>query len=564
MFRDISIKHRLFILLSFIVSTSLLLTIWQNNQLSRIGHSFNLYKQTAVQGETNILQISRDMNYCSRLTRSIMLGDNYDKNHKKLLQRIDDIKSHFSHLKSSISLLDSQQQNTLSNAIQQSETDTMAFLNDGLRRMNELGATDRSQKIRNSAWTDYRATASPVANKARASFKELIKLEVQLKEDTTARADTAISQTKLYSNIIMLAFVLIVTVFTTLLTYSICKNLNAAVEAMRGVAEGEADLTKRLEVLRKDEIGALAGYFNVFLDKLQEMVSKIKDNVSTINTASADFSDVAGQMSESSEETSIRSSAVAAATGEMNNNINNVAAAVEESSININMVASAAEEMSSTINNISVNAEKTQTISNQAVEKASEVSQKMAGLGEAAIGIGKVLETITEISEQVNLLALNATIEAARAGDAGKGFAVVANEIKDLAKQTSDAASEIRGKVEAIQNSANDNIDGIEATSAIINEINELINFIAGTVSEQSQATQEIAENIAQASQGLQEVNENISQSSSVAGEITRDISVVASSAVSLTKSNSQLKVNADNLNNMADQLDSIVGGFKV
>lgn len=366
--------------------------------------------------------------------------------------------------------------------------------------------------------------------------------------------------------ILILCMVLAIAIIIPLLigVRSVTNPINRTAQMLKDISEGEGDLTKRLEVLKKDEIGALASYFNVFLDKLQEMISQIKDNAHTINTASTDLSDVAVQVLDNSEETSNRSNMVATAAEEMSSNINNVAAAMEESSTNINMVASAAEEMSSTINDIAGNAKKAQTISNQAVDKASEVSVKMEGLGEAAVGIGKVLETITEISEQVNLLALNATIEAARAGEAGKGFAVVANEIKDLAKQTSEAASEIRGKVEAIQNSTNDNIAGIEETSGVVNEINGLIDVITGSVSEQSQATQEIAENIAQASQGIQEVNENVNQSSSVAGEITRDIAVVDSSARNITNNSSQLKINAENLSKMASQLNSIVGGFKV
>ncbi len=345
---------------------------------------------------------------------------------------------------------------------------------------------------------------------------------------------------------------------------SVTNPINRTTEMLKDISEGDGDLTKRLEILREDEIGTMAGYVNVFLDKLQEMIRQIKDNAQTINTASTEVSDVAGQVLGNSEETSSRSNMVATAAEEMSSNINNVAAAMEESSTNINMVASAAEEMSSTISDISTNAEKAQTISNQAVEKAGVVSQQMEGLGEAATGIGKVLETITEISEQVNLLALNATIEAARAGEAGKGFAVVANEIKDLAKQTSEATSEIKGKVDAIQKSTNDNIAGIEETSGVITEINGLIDFIAVSVSEQSQATQEIATNIAQASQGLQEVNENVNQTSSVAGEITQDIAVVDSSANSITQDSNQLKENAENLSKMADQLNGIVGGFKV
>ena len=103
---------------------------------------------------------------------------------------------------------------------------------------------------------------------------------------------------------------------------------------------------------------------------------------------------------------------------------------MEESATNANMVAVASEELNSTINEIAKNAENARTVSLAAVEQARDASSHMTKLGQAADKIGKVTETITEISEQTNLLALNATIEAARAGEAGKGFAVVANDIR--------------------------------------------------------------------------------------------------------------------------------------
>lgn len=561
-----TIKKRLFFLLLFIVATSLLLTLWQNIQLSKVSQSFALYKEAAVQGENSILKISRDMNYCSRLTRSIMLGDTYDKNYNKLLQRIADIKEHFAALHASLALLGAQHPSAvaISNAIRQSQTDTMAFLDDGLRRMDELGKTDRSQEIRNAAWKDYKATASPVANKARESFKKLIELEDALKDTITARAETTLTKTKRYTNISMIMFILAVSALTTVLTLGISKNLNAAVNAMKDVAEGEADLTKRLVISRNDEIGTLSEYFNLFLNRLQEMLNKVKENTTSINATSVDLSSIIGQVAENSKNTSDRSNLLAASADEMSNNINSVAAAMEESSTNIDIVASAAEEMSSSINDNAVNVEKAQNISNSAVEKASAVSANIGSLGEAAVGIGKVLETITEISEQVNLLALNATIEAARAGEAGKGFAVVANEIKDLAKQTSEAASEIGGKVEAIQSSTKDNISGIEDIAGVINEINGLIDSITDSVREQSHSTQEIASNMDQASQVIQEVNENVIQSSTSATEIAKDISVVDNSAKNITSSSAQLKINAENLSKVADQLNTIVATFKV
>ncbi|WP_155323293.1 methyl-accepting chemotaxis protein [Desulfosarcina ovata] len=178
--------------------------------------------------------------------------------------------------------------------------------------------------------------------------------------------------------------------------------------------------------------------------------------------------------------------------------------------------------------------------------------------------MGKVTEAITEISEQTNLLALNATIEAARAGEAGKGFAVVANEIKDLAKQTSDATLDIKQQIEAIQGSTNGTIEAINQIGTVIDTVNEIVATIATAVEEQSISTKEIAENIAQISQGVGEVNENVAQSSSVAGEITQSIGEVNQSAGEMASSSSQVRLSAEDLSQLAEKLNIMVGRFKV
>lgn len=378
--------------------------------------------------------------------------------------------------------------------------------------------------------------------------------------------DTYATLTKLRGGILFLCVALAAAILLPLffITRSVTKSINHTARMLKDISEGDGDLTKRLDIIKKDELGALAGYFNAFLDKLQGVVCKVMQNSQTIDSASAELSTLALQMSDGADETSKRSNMVAAAAEEMSSNFNNVAAAMEESSTNAAMVSSATEEMSATINDISLNSEEARTISSHAVNKASEVSRRMEELGVAALGIGKVLEAITEISEQVKLLALNATIEAARAGEAGKGFAVVANEIKDLAKQTSEATEEIKNKIENIQSSTDGATKGIEEISQVIDNINEVVGSIAMAVDEQSKATQEISVNIAQASQGIQEVNENVNQSSTVAGEITRDIAIVNDSAGNMTENSNQVKVSAENLSEMAAQLNFIVGSFKV
>jgi methyl-accepting chemotaxis protein len=411
-----------------------------------------------------------------------------------------------------------------------------------------------------ASWQENRKLQLELDKISKSAQNGGLEILVQVRQSSEARAKTG-SVINLVALICIIAGLLLTSLF---IVRTIIGPINNVVARVKDISEGDGDLTKRIDILKNDEIGALAGYFNEFLDKLQKMIGQVKDNSHSMDSAATQLSSVAIEMSEGSEETSNRSSTVAMAADEMNSNINTVAAAMEESSTNISMVASAAEEMSSTITDIAANAEQARTISENAVEKANDVSGKMKGLGEAAVGIGKVLETISEISEQVNLLALNATIEAARAGDAGKGFAVVANEIKDLAKGTSEAASEIRIRIETIQNSTDENIEGIAETSDVINNINKLINSIAVAVDEQSHTTQEMASNIAQAAQGIQEVNENVNQSSAVASEITQDIGIVDEAAEGMKKNSRQLKKNSEHLSVMAGELNTIVGEFKV
>jgi len=359
----------------------------------------------------------------------------------------------------------------------------------------------------------------------------------------------------IFAGIVALSFVI---------ALGISSGLKGLIRSFRDVAEGDGDLTKRIAVRSKDELGELGTLFNMFLSNLQEMITQITGNSLAVNDSAVLLTTLSGQMSERAQDTSMVANNVAAGAEEMTTNLNAVAAAMEESSTNTAMVASAAEEMTATINEIATNAERASAITNEAVQQSVRASQRMTELGVAASAIGKVTETINDISDQTNLLALNATIEAARAGEAGKGFAVVANEIKELAKQTAEATRHIKVQIEGMQTTTTVTVEEIKQISLVINQVNELVATIAAAVVEQSTATGEIAANIAQASQGLQEVNENVGQGSVVAGGITADITKVSVAAGEITISSDQVRQRALALQTTAGELKAIVGRFRI
>lgn len=349
-----------------------------------------------------------------------------------------------------------------------------------------------------------------------------------------------------------------------LISKSIINPITMLTNTLKDISSGDGDLTARINLKRKDEIGLMANFFNQFVDKLHKMISNISQDVVTLSSTSSEMLGIADEMSKSSDQTSERTNSVSAASEEMTTNMNSVAASMEQSSSNVNTVASAAEEMNSTVNEIAENTEKAREITANAVLKANESSTIINELSGSAKDIGKVVETITDISEQVNLLSLNATIEAARAGEAGKGFAVVANEIKDLAKQTSDASMDIKAKIDNIQESSAGSLSSIEEISMVISDVNDIVSTIATAVQEQSSATSEITQNISQASLGIEEVNTNVNQSSTVIAEISKDISDVNQSSTEIAEKSDKVKLSAKDLSKIAARLDEMVSQFKI
>lgn len=366
-----------------------------------------------------------------------------------------------------------------------------------------------------------------------------------------------------FSIAICAAGIMLLAVISLIMSNLITKPLTGVIQGLKDIADGQGDLTFRLKVTSKDEIGVLALTFNSFIRNLQAMIGNIATNATTLNASSGDLTAIAQQISSASDATSERSGNVSKAAAKMSTNMNSVADASQKATANMAGVASAAEEMSATVNEIAKNSEMARTITNEAVSKANETSARVDALGNAARDISKVTEVITEISEQTNLLALNATIEAARAGEAGKGFAVVANEIKELARQTATATQEIKSKIEGIQDTTSSTVVEIQDITKVINEVNDIVATIAAAVEEQSVSTQEIAKNVSQAAHGIEDVNQNVGEGSIVAGNIAQDIQEVNQASSEMASSSSHLSNKATELSALAERLNEMVGKFK-
>jgi methyl-accepting chemotaxis protein len=392
--------------------------------------------------------------------------------------------------------------------------------------------------------------------------QELLAFEQQLSREKIALSyenDRYIRTVLVFGLIsaILLAFFI-----STMMSRSILKPIRNTVETIEHVSRG--DLTKRMDIQSKDEIGEMGGKFNGFIERLHAMITQLAENSRQLLSASNILKASAEHMSSAADQTSGKCSTVAGAAEEMSSSMATVAGAAEQASTNAGMIASSSEQMAASIAEIAQNSEKARTITAGAADQAKSSADRVGRLGKAAQEINNVTETITEISEQTNLLALNATIEAARAGEAGKGFAVVANEIKELARQTAQATLEIKGKIDGMQITTNEAIAEIEQIPKVIEGINELVATIATAVEEQSVTTNEIAGNVAQASSGIQEVTHNVTQGSSTAGIIAKDIAEVNQAAGEMADSSSQVTMSAQELSGLAEQLQTMVERFRI
>ena len=382
--------------------------------------------------------------------------------------------------------------------------------------------------------------------------------------ESVARTQEAIHSMLTWSVMCGLVLVVALGAAATVLARRVSKPLSRAADMLKDIAQGEGDLTKRLEITSQDEAGDLAQWFNTFIEKIQRIVAEISHNAGTLAHSSAELSATSTQMASTSDEMSQQSAAVASAADTMASNMNTMAVSTAQMSTNVKTVAAAVEEMTASIGEVARNAEQAASVADNAARLADTSNQKIGQLGTAADEIGKVIEVIQDIAEQTNLLALNATIEAARAGDAGKGFAVVATEVKELAKQTADATEEIRGRIEGIQASTGQAVHSIAEISEVISNVNQVSRTIASAVEEQNITTREIAQTVHETASASEAVANSVAESACTTQEITTRIAGVDRAVKETAQGATQTQAAGDGLSALAEQLKTLVGQFKV
>ena len=356
--------------------------------------------------------------------------------------------------------------------------------------------------------------------------------------------------------ILVIGGILAVTASITAPLISITLNLGE-------IARGEGDLTRRLKVGSKDEIGSLAASFNTFVEKLWGMIKGIAGDAATLDASSHRILKISKELTQGTQSMAKASRSVSKASEKMSHEISTTASTLEASWENIHIVTESVDEMNQTIHEIAQNTKQTKDSSYQAVLKTQAATNRIQKLDAAARDIGNIVDAINEISDQTDLLSLNAAIEAARAGSAGKGFTVVANEIKELSRQTAQAANGIKEKIEGIQRETQETIADIQSVSGEIDGVNTMVDGVAAAVEQQSGTTQKITNKVNLAASGIQTATQAIQQSKEIAANIASQTATVNKAIQDLAEKTTQVDDCSHDLNQLSGNLERAITLFK-
>ncbi|MBL1260867.1 MAG: methyl-accepting chemotaxis protein [Thiotrichaceae bacterium] len=380
---------------------------------------------------------------------------------------------------------------------------------------------------------------NPLLEKSLAQSKLEMKIAIESSERTE------------YLNFVLIGiFAALLAVLAYNAYNGIVKPIRRIIATAKDIAEGEGDLTKRLDASSKDELGELAHWLNQFITHIQEMIKGLDTATTRVATAAEQMQSITATTNQNIKNQQLQTDQVATA-------INEMSATVQEVAQNTSAAETAASQAQAESNNGQQIVEESMSVIEALSHEVEQAAQVIQVLADDSQSVGAVLNVIKDIAEQTNLLALNAAIEAARAGEQGRGFAVVADEVRTLATRTQESTQEIQSIIEKLQIGAQNSVTAMEAGRAQARtsveqaaKIKAALHAIGGAITTINDMNVQIATAAEEQSAVTEEINRNVVAISQIADETTTNAQGISDSG--------------DELAAMAHQLQGVVKRFIV
>jgi methyl-accepting chemotaxis protein len=338
------------------------------------------------------------------------------------------------------------------------------------------------------------------------------------------------------------------------------------------------DLTTRLDLKSRDELGMLSLTYNEFIGRVGEAVREMKEMAVTLSSSATTLSSASVTFAENAQGQAANSEEITATVEEISAGMDSVAMNADQQYGKMETLVERIGELSGVIIEMGERVKSSLDLSRGIAEKAkggestlARMSDSMAKIRESSGEMTGILNIIGDISDKINLLSLNAAIEAARAGDAGRGFAVVADEISKLADQTASSVKEIGSLVRVNEQEIMHGRTDVDGTVSVISEIisgvasvSELMDSIYGFMRRQMEMNDRLASESASVKERAGEIRTSTAEQKNAVAEIVKSISNISGLTQSVASSAEEISGNAEEIAGMAETLKRRVDYFRV